>query len=230
VFDRTCTDEAIQSRARNLQADMLEQMGYQAECATWRNFFLAGAQELRDGVLPPGPKASSFTLIEAMTTAMIFDAFATKLIGPWVGDRPISMNWIFVDPTDPYLVRVQNGALTYVEGKQDQNADVTLTLSRDTLNRLMGGLISPQDAIEKKLIEISGRRAVLLRFFCLLDSDDPAFPIVTPRADARRAWLALDRLENIAGIVDGTASEDTMMAHPAIAQARLFIGELPRGC
>jgi alkyl sulfatase BDS1-like metallo-beta-lactamase superfamily hydrolase len=230
VFDRTCTDQAIQSRARDLQADVLEQMGYQAECATWRNFFLAGAKELRSGIQPPGPKPSSPTMIAAMTTAMIFDALATKLIGPWVGERPISMNWIFIDPVDPFLVRVQNGALTYVEGKLDQNADVTLMLSRDTLNRLMAGLISLQEAIGKKLIDISGRRAALLRFFCLLDSDDPAFPIVTPRPDARRAWLALDRLETIAGVVDGTASEDTMMAHPAITQARLFIGELPRGC
>lgn len=94
----------------------------------------------------------------------------------------------------------------------------------------MGGLISPQDVIATKLIDISGQRVTLLGFFCLLDSDEPAFPIVTPRTDARRTWLALGRLESIAGAVDGTASEDTMMVHPAIAQARPFIGELPRGC
>jgi hypothetical protein len=83
---------------------------------------------------------------------------------------------------------------------------------------------------QKKLIKISGRRLALLRFFCLLDSNDPDFPIVTPRSDARRAWLALDRAENLIGIADGTASEETMWTHAAIAQARLFIGELPRGC
>src|SRR5690606_33808747 len=95
-FDRTCTDEAIRSRARDLQADVLEQVGYQAECATWRTFFLAGAQELRDGIRPAEPKPSSPTMIAAMTTAMVFDALATKIIGPSVGDRPLSMNWSFV--------------------------------------------------------------------------------------------------------------------------------------
>ena len=36
--------------ARALCADALEQMGYQAESATWRNAYLYGAQELRHGV------------------------------------------------------------------------------------------------------------------------------------------------------------------------------------
>nr|VUD30989.1 hydrolase [Raoultella sp. NCTC 9187] len=35
--------------ARNLEADALEQLGYQAEAGTWRNFYLTGAQELRNG-------------------------------------------------------------------------------------------------------------------------------------------------------------------------------------
>ena len=35
---------------RDLQADALEQLGYQAENGTWRNFYLTGAMELRNGV------------------------------------------------------------------------------------------------------------------------------------------------------------------------------------
>jgi alkyl sulfatase BDS1-like metallo-beta-lactamase superfamily hydrolase len=230
VFDRSAHSEEIQRQAQELEADMLEQMGYQAECATWRNFFLGGAQELRDGVLPPADKPTSPTMIAAMTTSMIFDALATKLIGPWVGDKAISMNWDFGDPADRYLVRVQNGALTYVQGKQDESADVTIALSRETLNGLMAGQLTLKQVIDQKLVEVSGQKAALLRFFCLLDGNDPSFPIVTPRSDARRAWLALDHLQDIAGLVEGTASEETLMAHPAVQQARLFIGELPRGC
>lgn len=36
--------------AHELQADALEQLGYQAESGPWRNFYLTGAQELRSGV------------------------------------------------------------------------------------------------------------------------------------------------------------------------------------
>jgi alkyl sulfatase BDS1-like metallo-beta-lactamase superfamily hydrolase len=44
--------------AKELQADVLEQMGYQAESGPWRNFYLTGAKELREGLkssrlLPP---------------------------------------------------------------------------------------------------------------------------------------------------------------------------------
>ncbi len=36
--------------ARYLQADALEQLGYQAENGTWRGFYLMGAKELRQGI------------------------------------------------------------------------------------------------------------------------------------------------------------------------------------
>ena len=42
--------EPENEEARELQADALEQLGYGAENATWRNFFLMGAKELREGV------------------------------------------------------------------------------------------------------------------------------------------------------------------------------------
>jgi alkyl sulfatase BDS1-like metallo-beta-lactamase superfamily hydrolase len=51
--------------ARALCADALEQMGYQAESATWRNAFLYGAQELRHGVF----KVPARGLLSADTVA-----------------------------------------------------------------------------------------------------------------------------------------------------------------
>lgn len=43
-------------QARNLEADALEQLGYQAESGPWRNFYLTGAQELRNGVVKARPR------------------------------------------------------------------------------------------------------------------------------------------------------------------------------
>lgn len=218
-------DDQTNQTAKNLQADVLEQMGYQSENATWRNFYLQGARELRDGVAPPAAdQKSSPTMIAAMTTDMIFDAIATKIIGPQVGDSTIAMNWIFIDPVEPYLVKVQDGVLNYVANKLETRADVSLMLSRDTLNHLMAGQISLKFAIEEKLITVNGDLTALLRFFLLLDDNDPSFPIVTPRSDAKTAWNGPERLANL------EATVDKLMNHPRVAQGRDLIGELPRGC
>ena len=46
--------------ARDLQADALEQLGYQSESGPWRNFYLTAAQELRHGVRQlPTPNTAS---------------------------------------------------------------------------------------------------------------------------------------------------------------------------
>ncbi len=52
--------------ARELQADAFEQIGYQSESATFRNAFLSGAQELRNGSPNQNP-AMRRGYLEAMT-------------------------------------------------------------------------------------------------------------------------------------------------------------------
>ena len=42
--------DPVNQEARDLLADCFEQLGYQAEAGTWRNIYLSGAQELRDGI------------------------------------------------------------------------------------------------------------------------------------------------------------------------------------
>ena len=68
---------------RALAADALEQLGYQAESATWRNAYLYGAQELRGGVLqiPPRPMLSP-ELLQAITTDKLFDFLVRRLLIP----------------------------------------------------------------------------------------------------------------------------------------------------
>src|SRR6202000_2432182 len=42
--------------ARAMLADTFEQLGYAAESSTWRNAYLFGAQELRQGMPKPPPR------------------------------------------------------------------------------------------------------------------------------------------------------------------------------
>src|SRR3546814_3884158 len=68
--------------ARNLQADALEQLGYQAESGPWRNFYLTGAKELREGVTQlPTPNTASPDIVRSMTPEMFFDYLGVRLNG-----------------------------------------------------------------------------------------------------------------------------------------------------
>ena len=105
--------EPENAEARELQADALEQLGYGAENATWRNFFLMGAQELRDGVsgtptatapptsLPASASSSSSTRWRSDSTGRGHGAGAADRLGRH-------------RPRRGALIRVRNGVLTTV--------------------------------------------------------------------------------------------------------------------
>ena len=84
--------------ARALCADALEQMGYQAELATWRNAFLYGAQELRHGVfrIPTRILLSADTLA-GLATDVFFDMLAIRLDPAKAAGQAMVINWHFTD-------------------------------------------------------------------------------------------------------------------------------------
>ena len=113
----------------------MEQLGYQAESGPWRNFYLSGAKELRDGVIDLGaPKTFSADVIRATPLEMFFDLLAVRLDGPKAADTKIVLNAHFTDIDERYLLVVENGVLNYAKGKQAEDADATLTLARTVLD------------------------------------------------------------------------------------------------
>jgi alkyl sulfatase BDS1-like metallo-beta-lactamase superfamily hydrolase len=60
--------------AREAQAEVLEQLAYQSEAATWRNMYLAGASDLRQGVPELASRATE-DLVKAATPAMFLDSW-----------------------------------------------------------------------------------------------------------------------------------------------------------
>ncbi len=91
--------------ARDLQADALEQMGYQAESGPWRNFYLSGAKELREGVKELGtPSTASPDTIRAMDLDLLFDYAAMRLNGPKAEGKSMKLNWNFTDTSQKYVL------------------------------------------------------------------------------------------------------------------------------
>ncbi len=91
--------------ARALLADTFEQLGYAAESATWRNAYLFGAQELRQGMpkTPPRPPMPRETLA-ALRTEQLWDVLGVRLNGPKAEGKHIVLNWSFTDTGETFVL------------------------------------------------------------------------------------------------------------------------------
>ena len=167
--------------ARELQADALEQLGYQAESGPWRNFYLSGSQELRDGVtVVPTPNTASPDVIRATPAEMFFDLLAVQLNGPKAEGKQIAINIHFTDTEERFLLVIENGVLNYSAGKQADLADATLTMPRSALDDIFLGaatLAEKQAAGEARLV---GSQEKFREFLSMLDRFEFWFNIVTP--------------------------------------------------
>jgi alkyl sulfatase BDS1-like metallo-beta-lactamase superfamily hydrolase len=181
VVNQVVFAEPDNREARELQADALEQLGYQAESGPWRSVYLQGAYELRNG-LPKieGLNTASPDAIKAMPPEMLFDYLAVRLNGPKAAGRKLVLNLDFQDPKTAYVLTIENGVLNYARGRRDPKADATITLSKAALNAVQ----LRESTLDQKLasgdIRIAGRREALGEFMGLLDDFPFWFNIVTP--------------------------------------------------
>ena len=167
--------------ARQLGAAALEQLGYQAESATWRNAYLQGAMELRHGT-PQLPRMSvaSPDMVRALTLDMFFDYFAMRLDGRKAEGHRLAVNWQFTDTGECLLLNLENSALTHQMGVQRADADATLKLARATLDEITLQRLTFPEAFQAGRIQIEGKPAALLTLMPMIDRFERMFPIMTP--------------------------------------------------
>lgn len=173
--------EPENEEARELQACALEQLGYQSESAVWRNLYLVGAHELRAGP-PPAPKGrrvASADVARALSIEL-WDAMGARLDGPRAWDREIRLAWDFTDVGEHWSVTVENGALSAVKGRLEQNRHAKVTLTRAALDAVLLGEGDGAQLLASGAIAVEGDGEKLGEFLGLLDEGDPVFAIVTP--------------------------------------------------
>jgi alkyl sulfatase BDS1-like metallo-beta-lactamase superfamily hydrolase len=172
-------------RARAMLADTLEQLGYGAESATWRNAYLFGAQELRQGMpkVPPRPSMPRETLA-ALRTEQLWDVLGVRLNGPKAEGKRIVLNWNFTDTSERFVLNLENSALTYVAGAQAANADAGFTLARGTLDEVIAKLTSFPEAVAAGKIKFTGNPMRLGELMALMDEFPRMFEIVEPKRTA----------------------------------------------
>jgi alkyl sulfatase BDS1-like metallo-beta-lactamase superfamily hydrolase len=141
-----------------------------------------GAYELRNGVLSRSTVGSPDSIL-AMTIPMIFDYFGVRLNGSSAAGRRIVINWNFTDVDEQYVLNLENSALTYMSSPPvtlPTDADVTFTLGRATLNAILVGAMSLEQAIGSGAVQVQGNPAKLGELLSLLDTFGEPFNIVTP--------------------------------------------------
>ncbi|MFD4542676.1 alkyl/aryl-sulfatase [Streptomyces bauhiniae] len=169
------------AEARALQADALEQLGYGSENGTWRNFYLTGALELREGPVGTPTVAASPDIMRALPLTQLLDSLAIRVDGPRSWDADLAIRFRLRDG-DPVSLRLRNGVLIHTTGTTpgERAPDTEITLTETDLRALLLGATPLTDLAAEGRAEITGDPNKLAELFSYLSAPDPDFTIVTP--------------------------------------------------
>lgn len=168
-------------KAKNLQADALEQLGYQAENAGWRNAYLTAAYELRHGV-PKNVKGTRVgpELVQAMGTELVFDYMGVRLNAERAEGKQFKINFVLPDRNEKIALELKNSHLNVIPETQLEDADLTLTINRSDFDLLLLKTVTFQSLMAQGKIQHQGDLAVIPQFFGMLDEFEYWFNISTP--------------------------------------------------
>ncbi|MDE8732959.1 alkyl sulfatase dimerization domain-containing protein [Eubacteriales bacterium DFI.9.88] len=163
--------------ARYLCADALEQLAYQAESGTWRNAYLSGAKELRQGTTSDNnlKATGSADLKKSMTPEMMLDYMGILLDSNAAQDLNLTINLDFTDESK-YLLTVKSGVVLYQKNTSSKNADATLTMPKAGMAAILG----KDEAAQKKAIKITGDQDVIKKLTEHMVEFEYFFNIVEP--------------------------------------------------
>ncbi|UPM53397.1 alkyl/aryl-sulfatase [Gottfriedia acidiceleris] len=168
------------SEAKNLLADAFEQLGYQAESANWRNIYLVGAFELRNGIYKDNSPLDVSEVIKNMPVNEFLKLVAVKLNGPKAEGKNITMNVTLSNTNQKYSIYLENSVLFFKENKLADHADVSLIIDQMTFYGIVLGLLSTEQGVTAGNLIISGNQTKLNEFLSLLDDFDRYINIVIP--------------------------------------------------
>jgi len=179
ILNKLVYAEPTNQAAKDLLADCWEQVGYQQESPSLRNSFLAGAMELRGGV-PPGvvAKTTGPDLVRGIGTGLWLEYLAILLDSRKAEGVAFTMNLVTPDNGERFAVELSNSVLTSLPGYQAADADLTLTVNRSDLERVMLQQVTFQQLAAEGKATFAGDPTVFGRLASMLVQFDPAFEIL----------------------------------------------------
>ena len=162
--------------ARNLCADALEQLGYQAESGIWRNAYLTAALELRSGnQAVTGVKTGAGDMKAGMTAEMMLDFIDITTDAAKAENDDFTLNLNVTDTKESFFIQRKSGVLLVRKGVKNKIADCTLTCTR---RQLMGLMILNKEVL--KTISVEGDQTVPVRMIKYMAPFTTDFNIIEP--------------------------------------------------
>jgi alkyl sulfatase BDS1-like metallo-beta-lactamase superfamily hydrolase len=190
ILNKLVQAEPQNKEAKELLADVFEQIGYQQENPGLRNSFLAAAYELRSGI-PKGETADSSSpdVIRAMSTELFLNFLAIRMDSRKAEAMRFTINLITPDNDEKFLVELSNATLTNIKGFLADKPDLTLTINRSDLEKTMTGEKTLEAQIKEGTAKVKGDLEVLKKLASTMADFDPRFEIMpgTKPKDAKTA-------------------------------------------
>lgn len=181
VLNHLVFAEPSNDAAKSLLANTYDQLGYQAESGPWRNVYLTGAHELRNGKPEEGfDMANAKEMLRHAPIERFMDAIAVRLNGPKADGVELKINFTISDLNLNYVLDIENAVLHPRQRTKDLKADASITLTHDLFLNLVLGKLNLKETIFSDALKIEGSKLKLLQFFRLLEKPDTMFNIVTP--------------------------------------------------
>jgi alkyl sulfatase BDS1-like metallo-beta-lactamase superfamily hydrolase len=179
IVNKLVQAEPQNQAAKDLLADIFEQIGYQQENPGLRNSFLAGAYELRTGI-PQGETADSSSpdVIRAMSTELFLNFLGIRMDSRKAEGMRFTINFITPDNGEKFLIEMENATLTNIAGFQAKSPNLTLTINRSDLEQTMAGAKTLEAQIADGTAKVEGDASILKQLASTFVDFDPRFEIM----------------------------------------------------
>ena len=173
--------QADHKAARELLAKSYDQMGFMAESAIWRNFYLTGAQELRSGKMgSAAPPVMASDMLVWSDVGSFLQAWAASLNGAKAEGKTLKINLSFTDIKESYVLWIENSVLHFRQSPPASDANGSLAMTKGIFLKMMLGTAGIAEMLTSDELKISGSKLDLISFFGLLDKPPVTFPIISP--------------------------------------------------
>jgi alkyl sulfatase BDS1-like metallo-beta-lactamase superfamily hydrolase len=167
--------------ARELLAQAYDQLGYQAESGPWRDVYLTGALELRQGPPEAGVGiANAKDLLRETPVSEFFQVMAVMINGPEADGENYVFNFEFTDRGETHVLELENAVLHHRIGDAHPGANATVRITHRLFLDMLTGSAGIKDTLFSDEVSVEGSKLDLVGFFSLLDRPDETFDIVTP--------------------------------------------------
>jgi alkyl sulfatase BDS1-like metallo-beta-lactamase superfamily hydrolase len=179
ILNKLIYAEPHNQPAKDLLADVYEQIGYQKESPSVRNSFLAAAFELRNG-FPSGVTAQPVNpdTVRAMSTDLLLDFLGIRLDSSKAEGMQFTINLSTPDNGEQFIIEMSNSTLTNIKGFQSPDPDLAITIHRSDLELIMSGLVTFPELVQQGKVTLEGDAGIFDQLQSVLVQFSPDFEIL----------------------------------------------------